>query len=119
MVRATVLDGAIRASDLLTAVSASSTAAVARDGVEGLQRLLLRAQSVAVTSEAMMSEWKSDWILVRCECRLVEPAATIVACSNCAHRGLCATVLGVPMGCTRLAVFATNMAEPAQEATSS
>ena len=60
-----------------------------------------------------MEATKSDWILVRCECRLVEPAATIVACSTRAHRGLCATVLRVHMGCTRLAVFATNMAEPA------
>jgi hypothetical protein len=57
LVRATFLDGAIRASDLLTGVSASSTAAAARDGVEGLQRLLLRAQTVAVMREAMMSEW--------------------------------------------------------------
>jgi hypothetical protein len=52
------LNGAIRASDLLTGVSASSTAAAARDGVEGLQRLLLRAQTVALASEAMMSEWR-------------------------------------------------------------
>jgi hypothetical protein len=58
VVRATVLDGAIRASDLLTGASASSTAAAARDGVEHLQRLLLRAQTDAVTSEAMMSEWR-------------------------------------------------------------
>src|SRR6266436_10380746 len=58
VVRATVLDGAIRASDLLIGVSASSTAAAARDGVERLQRLLLRAQTVAVTREAMMSEWR-------------------------------------------------------------
>ena len=58
VVRATVLDGAIRASDLLTGVSASSTAAAARDGVEHLQRLLLRAQTVAVTREVMMSEWR-------------------------------------------------------------
>jgi hypothetical protein len=61
-----------------------------------------------------MEATKSDWILVRCECRLGEPAATIVACSTRAHRGLCATLLRVPMGCTRLAVFATNMAEPAR-----
>jgi hypothetical protein len=58
VVRATVLDGAIRASDLLTGVSASSTAAAARHGVERLQRLLLRAQTVAVTREVMMSEWR-------------------------------------------------------------
>jgi hypothetical protein len=58
LVRATVSDGAIRSPDLLTGMSASSTAAVARDGVEGLQRLLLRAQTVAVASEAMMSEWR-------------------------------------------------------------
>ena len=58
VVRAPVLDGAIRASDLLTGVNASSTAAAARDGVEGLQRLLLRAQTVAVTREVMMSEWR-------------------------------------------------------------
>jgi hypothetical protein len=58
VVRAPVLNGAIRASDLLTRVSASSTAAAARDGVEHLQRLLLRAQTVAVTREAMMSEWR-------------------------------------------------------------
>jgi hypothetical protein len=58
VVLATVLDGAIRASDLLTDVSASSIAAAARDGVEGLQRRLLRAQTVAVTSEVMMSEWR-------------------------------------------------------------
>jgi hypothetical protein len=58
VVRAPVSDGAIRASDLLTRVSASSTAAAARDGVEHLQRLLLRAQTVAVTREAMMSEWR-------------------------------------------------------------
>jgi hypothetical protein len=58
VVRTTVSDGAIRASDLLTSVSASSNAAAARDGVEGLQRLLLRAQTVAVASEAMMSEWR-------------------------------------------------------------
>lgn len=43
---------------LLTRVSASSTAATARDGVEHLQRLLWRAQTVAVTREAMMSEWR-------------------------------------------------------------
>jgi hypothetical protein len=58
VVRAHVLNGAIRASDLLTRASASSTAAAARDGVEHLQRLLLRAQTVAVTREAMMSEWR-------------------------------------------------------------
>jgi hypothetical protein len=58
VVRAPVLNGAIRASDLLTRASASSTAAAARDGVEHLQRLLLRAQTVAVTREAMMSEWR-------------------------------------------------------------
>jgi hypothetical protein len=58
VVRATVLNGAIRASDLLTGVSASSTAAAARDGVEGLRRLLLRVQTFAVASEAMMSEWR-------------------------------------------------------------
>jgi hypothetical protein len=32
------------------------------------------------------------------ECRLVEPAAIIVACSTCAHRRLCATIPGVPVG---------------------
>jgi hypothetical protein len=58
VVRTPVLNGAIRASDLLTRASASSTAAAARDGVEHLQRLLLRAQTVAVTREAMMSEWR-------------------------------------------------------------
>ena len=58
VVRAAVLDGAIRTSDLLTGVSASSTAAAARDGVERLQRLLSRAQTVAVTREVMMSEWR-------------------------------------------------------------
>src|ERR1700730_7241087 len=66
-----------------------------------------------------MEATKSDWILVRCECRFAKPAATIVACSTRAHRRLCATVLRVHMGCTRLAMFATNMAEPAQQATSS
>src|SRR5260370_17757805 len=58
VVRATVLDGAIRASDLLIGVSASSTAAAARYGVERLQRLLLGAQTVAFTREAVMSEWR-------------------------------------------------------------
>lgn len=58
VVRATVSDRAIRASDLLTGVSVSSTAAAARDGVEGLQRLLSRAQTTAIASEAMMSEWR-------------------------------------------------------------
>ena len=122
VVRAAVLDGAIRTSDLLTGVSASSTAAAARDGVERLQRLLSRAQTVAVTREVMMSEWRRQsrigfWF--DANVAWVEPAATIMACSTCAHRGLCAMVRSVPMGCTRLAVFATNMAEPAQEATSS
>jgi hypothetical protein len=42
VVRATVLDGAVRAFDLLTGVSASSTAAAVRDRVERLQRLRLR-----------------------------------------------------------------------------
>ena len=58
VVRATVSDRAIRASDLLTGVSASSTAAAARDGVEGLQRPLSRAQTAAIASEVMMSEWR-------------------------------------------------------------
>jgi hypothetical protein len=43
---------AIRASDLLMGVSASSTAAAVRDGVRRLRRLLLGAQTVAVASKA-------------------------------------------------------------------
>ncbi len=38
-----------------------------------------------------MEATTSDWILVRCECRLGEPAIIIAACSTRAHRGLCAT----------------------------
>ena len=110
VVRATVLDGAIRASDLLTGVSASSTAAAARDGVE-------RFAETAVESSNRRCHARGDDVLVRCECRFAKPAATIVACSTRAHRRLCATVLRVHMGCTRLAMFATNMAEPAQQAT--
>jgi|SRR6266478_1300439 len=110
VVRATVLDGAIRASDLLIGVSASSTAAAARDGVERLQRLLLRAQTVAVTREAMMSEWRRQsrigfwfdanvaWESQPSSLRRAAPAPIV----GCVRRG-------VPMGRTRLAVFATNM----------
>lgn len=120
VVRATVLDGAIRASDLLTGVSASSTAAAARDGVERFAETAVESSNRrchARGDDVGMEATQSDWILVRCECRFAKPAATIVACSTRAHRRLCATVLRVHMGCTRLAMFATNMAEPAQQAT--
>jgi hypothetical protein len=57
-VRASDLIGAIRAFDLLAWVDASSNAVVVGGGVERLQRLLFRAQTIAVVSEAMMSEWR-------------------------------------------------------------
>jgi hypothetical protein len=44
MVGAGVLSIAIRASDLLTEVSASSTSVAVRDGIERRQRLLSRTQ---------------------------------------------------------------------------
>jgi hypothetical protein len=122
VVRATVSDSAIRASDSLTGVSASSTAAVARDRVEGFAETAVEISNrryYARGDDVGMEATQSDWILVRCACRLVESAATIVACSTRAHRRLCATVLRVPMGCARVAMLATNMAEPAQQAASS
>jgi hypothetical protein len=57
-VRATLLSGAVRTSDLLTGVSAASTAAAVRGRAQRLRRAILKDRTAAVAGWAMMSEWR-------------------------------------------------------------
>jgi hypothetical protein len=99
------------------------TAVAVRGRAECLQRLLLKAQTVAVASEAMMSEWRrrvglNASILNDSKMRMPigragRPPLWHLVSSTRAHRRLRAAALGAPPGCMAIPAFAADMAEPA------